>query len=277
MPNMDTTAKLNTAITYLQQYKQMLIGASQSVPAEADAYLNEAQEGIKKEQKRIERQKKQEERDRQRAAKKVADDAKKPAAPAPAPAPASGGYPAAPLPRLRLDIRRHPRPHLAPTRRHPRPRRQVQHHPAGQQPQPRGGHDDAFFAQAPILAGQTACSLRCSFPCVFFLSPMPKGTRRRLRAGDSGQSRARQDRFGQGRATTGSERRRRSDKAKVKVERGAGGRKVYKIEGEIVIEGKIQKPEAFYVLQKSGINYDWHELKQEFVPKILDSVTKAPF
>ena len=64
---------------------------------------------------------------------------------------------------------------------------------------------------------------------------------------------------------------------KVKVERGAGGKKVYKIEGEIVIEGKIQKPEAFYVLQKSGINYDWHELKQEFVPKILDSVTKAPF
>jgi hypothetical protein len=65
--------------------------------------------------------------------------------------------------------------------------------------------------------------------------------------------------------------------AKVKVERGAGGKKVYKIEGEIVIEGKIQKPEAFYVLQKSGINYDWHELKQEFVPRILDSVTKAPF
>ena len=63
----------------------------------------------------------------------------------------------------------------------------------------------------------------------------------------------------------------------VKVERGAGGRKVYKIQGEIVIEGKIQKPEAFYVLQKSGINYDWHELRQEFVPKILDSVTKAPF
>ena len=69
----------------------------------------------------------------------------------------------------------------------------------------------------------------------------------------------------------------RQSTTKVKVERGAGGRKIYKIEGEIVIEGKIQKPEAFYVLQKSGINYDWHELKQEFVPKILDSVTKAPF
>jgi hypothetical protein len=67
------------------------------------------------------------------------------------------------------------------------------------------------------------------------------------------------------------------DQPKVKVERGAGGKKVYKIEGEIVIEGKIQKPEAFYVLQKSSINYDWHELKQEFVPRIVDSVTKAPF
>jgi hypothetical protein len=65
--------------------------------------------------------------------------------------------------------------------------------------------------------------------------------------------------------------------ANVKIERGAGGKKIYKIQGEIVIEGKIQKPEAFYVLQKSGINYDWNELKQEFVPKILDSVTKAPF
>jgi hypothetical protein len=67
------------------------------------------------------------------------------------------------------------------------------------------------------------------------------------------------------------------DQPKVKIERGAGGKKIYKIEGEIVIEGKIQKPEAFYVLQKSSINYDWHELKQEFVPKILESVTKSPF
>jgi hypothetical protein len=67
------------------------------------------------------------------------------------------------------------------------------------------------------------------------------------------------------------------DQTKVKIERGAGGKKIYKIEGEIVIEGRIQKPEAFYVLQKSSINYDWHELKQDFVPKILESVTKSPF
>jgi len=63
----------------------------------------------------------------------------------------------------------------------------------------------------------------------------------------------------------------------VKVERGAGGKKVYKILTDIRIEGKIQKPEAFYVLQKSSINYEWTELKQEFLPKILESVKKAPF
>ena len=64
---------------------------------------------------------------------------------------------------------------------------------------------------------------------------------------------------------------------KVKVERGAGGKKVYRITEEIRIEGKIQKPEAFFFYQKSSINYDWQELKQDVIPKILDSVSRAPF
>jgi hypothetical protein len=64
---------------------------------------------------------------------------------------------------------------------------------------------------------------------------------------------------------------------KVKVERGAGGKKVYVIKTGFVIEGRIQKPNAFYVLQRSQINYDWAALKQDFVPKILDSVRKSPF
>jgi len=64
---------------------------------------------------------------------------------------------------------------------------------------------------------------------------------------------------------------------KVKVEKGAGGKKVYRITEEIRIEGKIQKPEAFFFYQKSSINYDWQELKQDFLPKIMDSVSRAPF
>jgi hypothetical protein len=64
---------------------------------------------------------------------------------------------------------------------------------------------------------------------------------------------------------------------KVKVEKGAGGKKIYRITDEIRIEGKIQKPEAFFFYQKSSINYDWQELKQDFIPKIYDSVSRAPF
>jgi hypothetical protein len=64
---------------------------------------------------------------------------------------------------------------------------------------------------------------------------------------------------------------------KVKVERGRGGRKVYRITQGFVIEGRIQKPNAFYVLQRSQINYDWAALKQDFVPRILEAVRQHPF
>ncbi len=68
-----------------------------------------------------------------------------------------------------------------------------------------------------------------------------------------------------------------TDAPKVKVERGAGGKKIYRITEDIRIEGKIQKPEAFFFYQKSSINYDWQELKQDFLPRILESVNRAPF
>lgn len=63
---------------------------------------------------------------------------------------------------------------------------------------------------------------------------------------------------------------------KVKVER-RGGKKVFRITTTFVIEGRIQKPNAFYVLQRSQINYDWAKLKQDFVPRIVHSVSKSPF
>jgi hypothetical protein len=64
---------------------------------------------------------------------------------------------------------------------------------------------------------------------------------------------------------------------KVKVERGAGGRKIFRITTGFVIEGRIQKPNAFYVLQRSQINYDWAKLKKDFTPRILESVESSPF
>ena len=46
---------------------------------------------------------------------------------------------------------------------------------------------------------------------------------------------------------------------------------------EEVIEGRIQKPEAFYILQRSNLNYESLELKRSFIPNILESVKKEPF
>lgn len=95
MPNADTIAKLNTAISYLQKYKQMM-GATLPAGDPADSYIAEAQEKIVKEQKRLERQRKAEERERQRAAAKAAAGAggagggARPGAPAGGAAPQKG-------------------------------------------------------------------------------------------------------------------------------------------------------------------------------------------
>ena len=45
----------------------------------------------------------------------------------------------------------------------------------------------------------------------------------------------------------------------------------------IKVEGKIQKPEAFYFLQRSQLNFDGLEPKRSFIPMIIKSVDKAPF
>lgn len=56
-----------------------------------------------------------------------------------------------------------------------------------------------------------------------------------------------------------------------------GGRgKVIRL-GEFKIEGTVQKPQAFYILQRSNLNFEGLELKNSFVPKIVQSVEQAPF
>ena len=64
---------------------------------------------------------------------------------------------------------------------------------------------------------------------------------------------------------------------KVKVERSASGQKIFRITEGIVVEGRIQKPNAFYVLQRSSMDYDWESLKQDFLPKILQATGRHPF
>ena len=59
-----------------------------------------------------------------------------------------------------------------------------------------------------------------------------------------------------------------------------GGRKrrprVIQLE-EIVIEGRVQKPNAFYILNRSNLGYEVLELQTSFLRKVVRSVQKEPF
>jgi len=56
----------------------------------------------------------------------------------------------------------------------------------------------------------------------------------------------------------------------------AQGKNVIRLEA-IKVEGRIQKPQAFYIIRKSALNFESLELKQSFVPKVLKSIDKEPF
>ena len=57
---------------------------------------------------------------------------------------------------------------------------------------------------------------------------------------------------------------------------GKGKARVIRID-TIKVEGKIQKPEAFYILQRSQLNFEGLEPKKSFLPLIIKSVDKEPF
>ncbi|MBX2810506.1 MAG: hypothetical protein KTR25_01795 [Myxococcales bacterium] len=59
-------------------------------------------------------------------------------------------------------------------------------------------------------------------------------------------------------------------------QRPGGRRTVIRMTGT-TIEGRIQKPQAFYILQRSSLNFEGLALKKSFVPKIVKSVEKASF
>lgn len=52
--------------------------------------------------------------------------------------------------------------------------------------------------------------------------------------------------------------------------------KVIELE-EIKIEGRVQKPNAFYILNRSNIGYEVLELRTSFVQEVVRSVRHEPF
>lgn len=61
----------------------------------------------------------------------------------------------------------------------------------------------------------------------------------------------------------------------VSAQKKAGGG-VIQLE-EITIEGKIQKPNAFYILERQGLGFTIIELKTSFISNIVAPVQKSPF
>ncbi len=46
---------------------------------------------------------------------------------------------------------------------------------------------------------------------------------------------------------------------------------------EIVIEGRVQKPNAFYILNRSNLGYGVLELRTSFLREVVRSVQQEPF
>ncbi len=45
----------------------------------------------------------------------------------------------------------------------------------------------------------------------------------------------------------------------------------------ITVEGRIQKPQAFYILQRSNLSFDALNREESFIPKVEKSVEKEAF
>jgi len=46
---------------------------------------------------------------------------------------------------------------------------------------------------------------------------------------------------------------------------------------EIIIEGRVQKPQAFYILQRSTFGYKITEIEENYIDKVVDSVKDDVF
>lgn len=59
-------------------------------------------------------------------------------------------------------------------------------------------------------------------------------------------------------------------------DRSRGSKKI-SIEDDFLIEGKLEKPSAYYILRRSRAEYDWARLDAKFLPLVLESVQDPLF
>ncbi len=59
--------------------------------------------------------------------------------------------------------------------------------------------------------------------------------------------------------------------------RTSGGTKKISLDDEFLVEGKLEKPSAFFVFKRSALDYDWARLDALFTPLVLESVQDPLF
>ena len=55
------------------------------------------------------------------------------------------------------------------------------------------------------------------------------------------------------------------------------GQVTYEYTGVIRVCGKVPKPNVVVILLERSVDYEWEKLKQDFLPRIHDSLKRAPF
>ena len=53
--------------------------------------------------------------------------------------------------------------------------------------------------------------------------------------------------------------------------------RVIELTDDFVIEGRVQKPNAFYILNRSNLGYEVMDLRRSFLPDLVRSVQHDPF
>ena len=72
---------------------------------------------------------------------------------------------------------------------------------------------------------------------------------------------------------TGKRKKSSKQKSGAKAE---GSRKTV-LEEDFLVEGKLEKPNAYYILRRSQAGYDWARLDAKFLPLVLESVQDPLF
>jgi hypothetical protein len=64
--------------------------------------------------------------------------------------------------------------------------------------------------------------------------------------------------------------------AKPRVENKPGQRKVLRLE-EMRVEGRVQKPQALFLMPRAGVSSVEQDRNESFLPKTKDALAKDPF